>query len=182
VQSESPSVRARWPIFRVESAAVLQVELLSGSWIRLATHYSGRTFLCADCEECPLCELLPARAFWYLPAVKIPGRRPGLLELSAHASADLEQVANLAFGSVGAGCRLDLSRRSAKAPIRSEAVSFTASPDRVRVDEWGSCLMAIYGLPPMHCEEAVAVYGDRVRPLLMTRARVTADRLRSRSK
>jgi hypothetical protein len=179
VELESPSKCARWPLLRVPAGQSVLVELLSGDWIRLTTHYVGRTVLCPQTPDCPLCDLLPTRAFWYLPALREPGRRPVLLELSAQASSDLEQVAKFAAGSVGAGVRLMLSRRTAKSPIRSEAEGFAPSPRRTNVDEWGSLLMAVFCCPPLRPAESISDYGSRIQPQLLARAEVAAARVRS---
>lgn len=182
MDSESPSKLSRWALLRVAVGAGCLVRLISGSWIRLATHYCGRTCLCLDSAECPLCELLPSRSFWYLPVVRLPGGRPALLELSAHASADLEQVAKLAFGSVGSGVEVELTRRSSRAPVRSEAVRFTPSPERVTLQVWGSALFAIYGLPQMSANETLEEYSERVRGRVFERAEAAAARLRAGSR
>jgi len=182
VDAESPSKSVRWPLLRVSPGSSVDVELLSGSWVRLLTHFCKRTVLCADCPECSLCELLPARPFWYLPAVIVDGRRPCLLELSAHASADLETVAKFAFGSVGPGLRVRLTRRSARAPLRSEALESVAAPARCRVHEWGTVLMAIFGLPPFREFEEVPAYGARVQRVVLERAAVMAARIKDSAK
>lgn len=173
---------ARWGILRVPAGAVLSVELLCGKWLRLATHYAGRTVLCTESEQCPLCDFLAVRSFWYLPIVQLPGRRPKLLELSSHGSADLEMVGKMAFGSLGPGCRFDLTRRSTKAPVRSEAGQFVATPERVSPQVWISALMAIYQLPQLHASETIDAYSERVRSRLVDRAEALANRLRAGQK
>jgi len=40
--------------------------------------------------------------------------------------------------------------------------------------------MAVYGLPPFHAEENVREYGDRVRPLVLSRAEHVALGLRAK--
>lgn len=179
VDSESPSRLSRWALLRVPVGAGLVVELLSGDWIRLPTHFSGRTFLCTNSSECPLCEILPARSFWYLPVGRVPGMRPALLELSSHASADLEQVCKLAFGTMGPGARVELSRSSKRKPVRSEAIESVLGACRVNLQTWGSALMAIYGLPQFGALETLEAYGERVRGRVFERAEVVAARLRA---
>jgi len=182
VQVESPSPAVRWSLLRVRPGHDCLVELLSGEWLRLVTHFCGRTILCPEVAECELCDLLPGRAFWYLPALFLPHRRPCLLELSAQASADLEQVAKFSAGSVGAGVRLTLSRRGPKSPIRSSFEDFVASPTRTRVDEWGSLLMAVFGFPALRPLESVGDYGERIRPQVLARAALAAARVRTGQK
>lgn len=179
MDSEAPSKLSRWALLRVPVGAGLVVELFSGDWIRLSTHFSGRTFLCSNGPECPLCEILPSRSFWYLPVGRVPGMRPAILELSSHASSDLEQVAKLAFGSMGPGARIELSRRGARAPVRSEAVESVLGACRVNLQTWGSALMAIYGLPQFGALESLEAYGERVRGRVFERAEVVAARLRA---
>lgn len=171
---ESPSKLVRWPLVRVAAGHDVVCELLSGEWLRLSTHFWKRTLVCAEGDDCPLCPLLPVRPFWYLPVLVEPSRRPGLLELSAHASADLEQVAKFSFGSVGSGFRVRLTRRSKRAPMRCEALESSASARGCHLHDWGSCLMAIYGLPPLREFETLEAYGLRVRERVRERAAVTA--------
>lgn len=176
---ESPSKSARWPLLRVSPGHDCVVELLSGHWIRLVTHYASRTVLCPEDYRCELCDILPARPFWYLPAFVEPTRRPCLLELSASTSADLEQVAKFCGGEVDAGLRLRLSRRTSKSPIRCEALEPPESVQRSPVQQWGTCLMAIFGFPAFGVGETVDRYGDRVREIALQRAAVAAGRLRA---
>lgn len=179
MNDERPSKQARWPVLRISPGHDVVVCLLSGSWIRLATHFSSRTFLCTDTAECPACEILPARCFWYLPALVEPTGRPCLLELSNTASSDLEQVAKFEFGSIGPGFRCKLTRKSAKAPVRAEAQVSRPSGKCSDVSEWGSCLMAVYGLPALRPGESITDYGDRVRSQVFTRAAVVAARVKA---
>jgi hypothetical protein len=179
VDSESPSVASRWALVRVPVGRGLRIELLSGDWIRLSTHFARRTFLCTGEDDCPLCEFLPSRPFWYLPVLLVPGSRPALLELSGTASADLEQVSKLAFGRLGAGCVFDVSRRASKKAARAEAVSEAPAQMRVSLQRWGTALMAIYGLPQFNEGEGLESYGDRTRTKVYARAEMIAARLRA---
>lgn len=182
MQVESPSKCVRWQLLRVRPGNDVLVELLSGEWLLLVTHFAGRSILCAEVAECELCDLLPGRAFWYLPALVLPQRRPCILELSAQASTDLEQVAKFSAGSVGAGIRLTLSRRGPKSPIRSAFEDFVASPTRTNVDEWGSLLMAVFGFAPLRPLENLDAYGERIRPQVLARAAAAAARVRAGQK
>ncbi len=182
MQVESPSHCVRWSLLRVAPGHDVVVELLSGDWIRLATHYVGRTVLCPEVDECELCDLLPVRAFWYLPAVVEPGRRPCLLELSSCASSDLEQVAKFAFGALRAGCQFRLSRRSAKKAVRAEALEFSAPRREPEFAEWASCLMAIFGLAAVEPGELLPEYGLRMRERVVRRASMYAEQIRHGTK
>lgn len=179
MDSESPSQCSRWALVRVPVGRGLRLELLSGDWVRLSTHFSRRTFLCTGGDDCPLCECLPARPFWYLPVLLVPGSRPALLELSGTASADLEQVSKLAFGRMGPGCVFDVSRRSSRKAARAEAVEQTQAACRVSLQRWGTALMAIYGLPQFGEGESLEEYGERVRGKVYARAEMIAARLRA---
>lgn len=176
---ESPSTVPRWPMLRVPVAARMQVELCGCEWVRLATHFSHRTFLCTDSADCPACEFLPARNFWYLPVTRQPGFRPGIIELSAAGSADLEQVVRLAFGSFRIGAVVELSRRKQRSPTRAEAVRLNEAATAVSEHLWLSALMAIYGLPQLNHNEHIGQYATRVRGKVTTRAEVVAARLRA---
>lgn len=179
MDSEGPSRLSRWQMLRVPVGGTLRVELLSGDWIRLATHFAGRTFLCADHAGCPACELLPARSFWYLPVVEHISRRPYILELSSHASADLEQVAKFAFGAILPGSIFDLSRRGQRKPVRAEAVEMGKAATTVQLEHWASCLMAIYNLPPFVVGETLEAYGERVRGRVDQRAEFAISSLKA---
>lgn len=179
---ESPSKCTRWPILRCRPGHDYVVELLSSEWLRLTTHFAGRTILCSQSGGCELCDILPARAFWYLPAFLEPQRRAVLLELSSSAAADLEQSAKFESGTVREGLRFRLHRRTAKAALRAEALSASESPRRSELAEWASLVMVIYGLPAIRPDERLEEYGQRVRPTLDSRAAMIAARLRAGQK
>lgn len=174
---ESPKKQTRWPLVRVQVGHDVQVELLSGDWLRLATHYAGRTFLCTESESCPLCPLCPSRFYWYLPVLVFPMRRPGLCEFSACTSSDLEQRAKMLHGSLGAGLQVRLARKSAKKPVYVEVTSFVAGAPRVEFFEWASALMAVYGLPALLPDEGIGAYGARVEAFIEQRAEVAATKI-----
>lgn len=182
MDSEAPSKMSRWPLLRVSVGGVSCVELLSGDWIRLSTHFSLRTFLCSDGPECPLCEILPARSLWYLPVASSPGKRASILELSSHASADLEQVVRLGCGDLRAGAVVELHRRGSRKPVCAEFVELAKAATTVSLQRWGSALMAIYGLPPFGALESLPSYGERVRSKVFERAEMISARLRAGQK
>lgn len=178
---ESPTKSVRWSILRVVPGHVTRVVLLSGDWLRLATHWVGKTVICPETESCPLCELIGVRCFWYLPAAVLPGKSPCLLELSALSSADLEQRGKLFCGRIGSGIEIELTRRGSKSPIRSEIVADTPSSVRVDFQTWATALMAVYSLPMLNSDETIVEYGVRVRNLIVQRAELAAARLRASS-
>jgi len=179
MNSESPTKAARWPLLRVQPGHDVAVELLSGDWVRLSTHYFKRTFLCSEDERCECCQLLPSRSYWYLPAIELPGRRATLIEFSAAASSDLEQHGKLLSGKLGPGLQVRLTRRTQKSSVKSEIFGQASVGSRVHLHDWVSALGAIYGLPPMRADETIEGFGDRVKESLITRAAVVAAQIQA---
>lgn len=167
---EGPTVMVRWPVVRVKEGRETQVQLLSGDWVRLVTHFFRRTFLCSEGAGCVACELLPQRAYWYLPVVSLQTQRPSILEMSARASGDLEQRCRFAGYRVGPGVQVELARRSKKAPLRMELIGQATCPSVARLDEWVSCLMALYCLPALKPGETLDAYGERSKQTVERRA------------
>lgn len=180
--SECPSVVVRWPLVRVLEGRQTEVQLLSGDWVRLVTHFYGRTFLCPEVDECVACQLLPSRAYWYLPVLSLATKRPSILELSAHASADLEQRCRFAGWPVAPGVQVELSRRSKKAPLRMELVGRVETPPVAVACEWCTALMALFCLPALVPGETLAQYGDRVKLVVLRRAELKGREAESRVK
>lgn len=171
--SESPRREIRWPVLRVEPGVASEVVLLAGGWLRLDTHYFKRTQICLGSDDCPVCQYLPSRSYYYLPGVFSANRRPVLLELSPLAAADLEQVAKLLGRGVRSGLRLRVRRRTAKAPMKFEALEDGARVGEVETHEWVSAVMAIYGFDAMKPNEGVVHYRER----LADAARARCERL-----
>lgn len=172
---ETPTKQARWTVLRVEAHRESRVELLSGDWLRLATHFFRGTFLCAEGEDCPACEVLPARCYWYLPCLIRPGSWLGLLELSATASADLEQRTKMAGLRICSGLEVVLSRKTKKAPIRCEPTAIKESPSVARPHEWVSGLFRVFGLSGLEPGETLEHCSGRLRPTITRRAEVRAN-------
>lgn len=174
---ERPSCLPRWPVVRVKEGRETKVQLLSGDWVRLVTHFFRRTFLCPEVAECVSCELLPQRAYWYLPCFCLGSQRPSILELSAHASADLEQRCRFAGWPVFAGVQVELARRSKKAPLRMELIGRVDVPPVAKLSEWASALMALYCLPAFVPGETLDVYGARVKTVVVRRSALMAQQV-----
>ena len=174
MRQEGPSRSVRWPLLRVLAQHETQVELLSGDWFRLSTHYFRRTVLCAESDLCPLCSLLPVRAYWYLPVVVLPTKQPAILEMSATASSAMEQNAKLLAGSIGPGVQFLLRRKSAKRPVYSEVVGTSEKCSRVSKDVWLTALMAIYLLPMWRVDEDAESYSARTLSMVIERANLVA--------
>lgn len=175
---ERPRREIRWPIVRVQAGHESTIELLSGEWLRLATHYAGRTLLCTESESCELCSLCPSRFYWYLPCVYLPGRTPAICEFSASTSSMLEQNAEMLHGSVGAGLKVRLARKAAKKPVYVEVVGYQKTTPNLSFQEWASALMAVYGLPVLRPEESIAEYGVRVESFILQRAELAANKMK----
>jgi hypothetical protein len=174
ITQERPTTIARWPICRVIVGHSTTVQLLSSDFVRLVTHFHRTTFLCPEVEECDACKLLPGRAYWYLPVVVLPYSKHAILELSAHACSDLEQKCRFAGSALRPGVQVELSRRSAKKPIRIEFNCQAENPPAARLEEWVSPLMAIYGLPALKPGECLESYGARVKENALARANLRA--------
>jgi hypothetical protein len=178
VDCEKPSVVGRWPLLRVRPGHQFEFELLSGEWVRLCTHFCTKTFLCAEDDRCEACSVLPARNYWYLPGLAGPEKRPSLIELSASASADLEQRAKFSFGSIGAGLTVVCSRKGPRSPVLCEPLRFAARATPLPFQTWVTYLMAIYNLPAVRPIDSLESYSVRVLPMVLERANLMAARAR----
>lgn len=176
---ESPQCVSRLTVLRVPSGSTMAIQLLSGDWLRLSTHFHGRTFLCAEGVECDACQVLPSRVYWYLPVLAIQAKRVHLLELSASASADLEQKCRFVGSAPRAGVQVEVARRTKKSPLRFECIGQAEKAPLAQLHEWVSPLMALYRLPPLVVGETLEVYGRRVASRVVDRAKVAADAYRS---
>lgn len=179
---EAPTYVARWPMLRLQAGSKCDVQLLSGDWVRLVTHFSRRTFLCAEVDECDACNVLPGRAYWYLPVLHLEAKRQAILELSCHASADLVQRCRFVGFAIRAGVQVALSRRSKKAPLGIEVMDQAEGAPLAKLHEWVSALMLVYKLPGLLPGESVEVYGARVKDRVLARAKVMADLHRASAK
>lgn len=179
ISSERPGVVARWAVARVRPGHPTEFQLLSADWVRLVTHFFRLTFLCAEGEKCDVCQFLPARPFWYLPAYEARSQRACLLELSASACADLEQSAKFAGFGIRPGVKAILSRRTAKAPIKAEIVGQVPNPPAAALYQWVTPLMAIYRMPHMRPGESLADYGGRIHRMVCSRCELAAAQIRA---
>jgi hypothetical protein len=175
---ERPRREIRWPLVRVQPGHETQVELLSGYWLRLATHYAGRTLLCTESEACALCSVCPSRFYWYLPCCQLPGRTPAICEFSASTSSMLEQNAKMLHGSLGAGMQIRLARKAAKKPVYVEVIGYKQTSVNLSFQEWASALMAVFGLPGLRPDESIANYGERVEGFILQRAELAYNKMK----
>ena len=175
---ESPTHSRTLSILRVAAGSVVQVQLLSSDFVRLSTHFHGATVLCAESVECELCDLLPSRPYWYLPARVVATGRSALLEMSAHTASDLEQVARFATGRLQVGQVFDMRRRSKRAPVRCEYCRDDELRFEPSLSDWVSPLMKIFRLPELRADETLDQYGERTRNAVLQRSGILAKRLK----
>lgn len=176
---EAPSRMACWSLVRVVPQREERVVLLSGDWVRLSTHFFDGTVLCPEGDDCPLCDLLPVRPYWYLPCLRRPGNRPSLLELSALTCTDFEQCAKFAGAGVCCGLTVILTRKSKRSPVRCEVEELVSSPRSALLHEWFSPLMKIFGFPALLPGELLDTYSKRIRPSALRRAELVAMRMQA---
>lgn len=169
IDSEGPKPVVRWPVLHVEQGHSVEVLLLSVHWLRLSTHFYKRTQICLGTDACPVCHLLPSRCYYYLPALYTATRRPVLLELSPHASSDLEQMARLQEQGFRPGLVVELSRRSKRAPVKTVVVRQDRTPPAVSPREWLTAVMGIYGFGEMREGESLEGYRARLFPAAVSR-------------
>lgn len=170
---------ARWPVVRVKVGHDIGLQLLSSDFVRLCTHFWRSTFLCPEVEECDACKLLPSRPYWYLPVSSLSTKQSAILELSAHACSDLEQKCRFAGFALRPGVQVELSRRSAKKPVRIEILGQAENPPVAKLAEWVTPLMAIFKMPPMMAHETLESYGARCESYAVARNRIIGEQLKA---
>jgi len=72
-----------------------------------------------------------------------------------------------------------MSRKSAKAPIRSEVLGQAEKAAVAQPHEWLTPLMAIFGLPFVRPGETLEHYGARVLPFVIERANFKAVQMKA---
>lgn len=175
IAQEKPSGLVRWSIVRLNPRSECEVFLLSGSFVRLVTHFFERTFLCPEDQRCQACQILPGRAYYYLPCLGVKQSKPGLLEMSCTASMDLEQACAFARLEVSAGVHLLVSRPKPSRPMRVEVLGFREEVPQSPFHVWVTALMAVYGLPALVEGESLAEYSGRVIDATVARANLAAE-------
>lgn len=164
----------RWPVVRLVAGHRTEVVLHSRAFFCLTTHWVKYTTPCPG-EDCPLCELIPARGLFYLAATA--GSRLSMLELGAQSSAHLEQHARLLHGGLCPGQVVQLFRKSAKAPVYSEIVREQAGASEVIPLDLAAHVMALYKFPPPNPGQSIEQYEANVRKVALVRVRRAADSL-----
>lgn len=162
----------RWDVVRLKGGRTTEVVLFSRRFFQLTTHWFKCTVPCVG-EECPLCELLPARGLFYL-AVGCNGR-VGLLEMGSVSANYLEQHAKFCHQALVPGHVYQLSRRGDKQPIRSEYVRAQEGIREVEHLDLARHVMALYKYPCPNPGEEIEVYERRCRAIARVRCQRAAD-------
>jgi len=169
----------RWPILKIHPGGTWEVQLLSDHWVRLSTHFAGKTVVCPENEDCALCQLLGSRSHYYLPVTFKQTGRMCILELSSQGLMDLEQRIRFAGLEVSAGVILSLCRKTSKAPLRIDVVGWEAVAAMPVDYLWVSSVMALYGHVGMNGTECLAAYAERLRAAIVARTELAAADLRA---
>ena len=176
MDQESPRQAVRWPMVRVASGSEQIVSVVTSRFVRLTTHFVGRTIICPGTDNCAVCDFCASRDLWYL-AVRFGIRSSfGLLELSSLSAAEFEQGVRFSGLPSMLGSRVRLFRKSSRSPIRSEVLEPDTSTREIEACDWLSALMAIYQYPSFHRGESCDDYFARVVPIAVTRAKIVAER------
>src|SRR5262249_50369947 len=146
-----------------------EVVLLSSRFFPLTTHWVNTTMPCCG-ENCPLCELLPARGLFYVAAHCMS--RISILELGAQSASHFEQHAKLLHGGMRPGLVFQLSRAGAKQPVRSEVLRLKDACTEILALELAARVMTLYKFPCPNPGDDIEAYEQRCRLV----ARVRCDR------
>lgn len=156
----------RWPVVKLRPGHRTQGVLLSPKFFCVTTHWIDNTILCCV-EDCPLCELIPARGLFYI-AVLVESRR-SLVELGALSAMNLEQHAKLLHGGMKPGQVIEFRRSGAKQPVSSEIVRSVETFDAVSQITLAQRVMSLYKFPPPNPDEALETYEKRIRSIAQVR-------------
>lgn len=171
------SAGSRWPVVRLRAGSQTEVMLLGDRFFALTTHWVGHTVPCSV-DDCGLCEVVAARGLFYL-AVANCGRT-SLLELGALSANDLEQHCKLLHGGMRPGLIVEVSRRGAKSPVRSEGVRFQDGVAAISILDLAAHALALYKFPPPNPGESMGSYEVRCRTIAQRRNQLTATQLKGR--
>lgn len=167
----------RWPVVRLRGGSQSEVVLLSTRFFALTTHWSQITFPCCG-DDCPCCELLPARGLFYA-AVHCAGRI-SILELGAQSASHFEQHAKLLHGGMLPGLVFQLSRGGAKHPVRSEVIRKQEKCSEVSQLELAQRVMTLYKFPCANPGEDLDAFEARCRTVARIRCTRTAETITSK--
>jgi len=160
----------RWPVVRLVAGSQTEVVLLSSRFFALTTHWHQYTVPCPG-DDCPLCEMLPARGLFYVAVACCS--RVSILELASQSSAHFEQHCKLLHGGMRPGLVLRLTRRGAKSPVNSECIRVQDRCTEVPQLDLATKVMALYKFPPPNVGEELHQYSNRCSLI----AKVRVDRI-----
>lgn len=163
---------SRWPVLRLVAGSKTEVVLLSTRFFCITTHWNKCTVPCCG-DDCRLCEVLPARGLFYVAVMC--SSRVSILELASQSASHFELHAKLLHGGLRAGLVVQLERRGAKSPVRSEGVRFQENCSEVSQLELAQRVMALYKFPCPNCGEDLATYEIRCRGIARVRCNRAAE-------
>lgn len=169
----------RWPVVRLVAGSRTEVVLLSEKFFSITTHWNKLTFPCCG-DDCPVCELMPARGLFYV-AVGC-NRTVSILELAAQSSSHFEQHAKLLGGGMNVGGVFELSRRTAKAPVRGEYSRHQDKCTPVDHLELAKRVMSLYKFPPPNPGDDIYKYEIRCRAIAKLRCERAAEQILARTR
>lgn len=164
----------RWPVVRLGANSKVEVTLLSKRFFELTTHWNKCTLPCCG-DNCRLCELLPARGLFY--AAGMCNSRVSIIELACQSASHCEQHCKLLWEGMRPGLVIELSRRGAKQPVRSEGIRFVEKAIEVAPLELASKVMALYKFPTPNPGDSIEDYELRCRTVAKVRCDRSADLL-----
>lgn len=167
----------RWPVVRLRGGSSAEVVLLSPRFFSLTTHWDKLTFPCCG-SDCPVCEMLPSRGLFYL-AVGCNGQ-VSLLELASQSSSYFEQHAKFMGGGMLVGQVFHVSRRTDKAPVRSELIRTQENCALVPELELAKRVMALYKFPCPNPGDDLVAYEKRCSSIAKVRCERAAQLMLSK--
>jgi hypothetical protein len=175
-EADKNSTPRRWDLIRLRGGGVTEFTLCSSKFFAITTHWNNCTVPCCG-QECPLCDLLPARGLFYLAG--FCQQRISILELGAMSASHLEQHVKLLHGGLRPGLLLRISRRGEKKPVLSDCVGFVESVREVEMLDLAAHVMAVYKFPPPNPGEDLALFEFRCRSIAKIRCNRAAELLSS---
>lgn len=164
----------RWPVVRLVAGSQTEVVLLSSRFFSLTTHWNKCTVPCCG-DGCPLCEVLPSRGLFYVAANCVS--RVSIVELASQSASHFEQHCKLLYGGLRPGLVVQLTRRGAKTPVRSEVVRVQEGCSEITQLELARHVMALYKFPCPNPDEDLEHYELRCQAVAKVRCNRTAELL-----
>lgn len=156
----------RWQVVRLHRGSKVELVLCSEAFFPITTHWVGRTVPCCG-DGCDLCELLPGRGLFFVAGVVMS--RLSLLELGAQSASHFEQHVKLLHGGMRPGLVMELSRSTAKSPVRAEVIGFRENTSPISMLPLAAHVMALFHVPCPNPEETIEHYSVRCATLVRRR-------------